>query len=144
MDMTEPADRPPIRPFLNRAGNAASNVPTQRPASDPAGLRPFVLTAGRVYDAQSRIGPETQVVVRRDGLSRALLSPESTAIVEVCDSPTSVAEVSARLGLHLGVTRVLVGDLQTAGVIRVYTMDTTEPHSPETILRVMRGLRAIS
>jgi hypothetical protein len=141
--MTEPAGRPSIRPFLGGTASAVPSVPAQRPASDATGLRPFVLTAGRVYDAESGIGPETQVVVRRDGPPRPVLSPESAAIVEVCDAATSVAEVSARVGLHLGVTRVLINDLRTAGVLRVYTMDTTQPHSPETILRVIRGLRAI-
>jgi hypothetical protein len=142
--MPGPAGRPSIRPFVVGTAGAVPGVPTQRPASDPTGLRPFVLTAGRVYDAESGIGPETQVVVQRNALHRAILSPESAAIVEVCDEATSVAEVSARVGLHLGVTRVLISDLRTAGVLRVYTMDTTEPHSPETILRVIRGLRAIS
>jgi hypothetical protein len=55
-----------------------------------------------------------------------------------------VAEISARLGLHLGVTRILVGDLRAAGLVDVHTQDATLPHSPEIILRVMRGLRAIS
>jgi len=56
----------------------------------------------------------------------------------------SVAEISARLGLHLGVARVLIGDLRAAGALHVHTTDLTRPHTPETILRVMRGLRAIS
>ena len=56
----------------------------------------------------------------------------------------SVAEISARLRLHLGVTRVLVGDLRAAGHLDVHTLDIDDPHDPETILRVMHGLRAIS
>jgi hypothetical protein len=96
-----------------------------------------------VYDAESGIGPETQVVARADRPA-ARLSPELAAIIEACTHPVSVAEVSVRLRLHLGVTRVLVGDLRAAGVVRVHTRDQIGPHSPETILRVIRGLRAIN
>jgi hypothetical protein len=110
---------------------------------EPTGLRPYILTAGRVYDAESGIGPETQVVTRADRPATRL-SPEQAAIVEACAHPLSVAEVSARLRLHLGVTRVLVGDLRAAGAVRVHTRDLMGPHSPETILRVIRGLRTIS
>ena len=55
-----------------------------------------------------------------------------------------MAEISARLHLHLGVAKILVGDLRGAGYLDVHVMDLSSPHDPDTILRVMRGLRAIS
>jgi hypothetical protein len=72
------------------------------------------------------------------------LSAELAAIVALCGEPISVAEISARLRMHLGVARILVGDLRAAEVVKVHTVDPTKPHSPEIILRVMRGLRSIS
>jgi hypothetical protein len=128
-----------IRPFLGdrRYGASASREPG---AADLTKPRPYVLTSGRVSDAG--VGPETQVLTRADR-PPVILSPELAAIVNACLAPLSVAEVSARLGLHLGVTRVLIGDLRAAGQLYVHAQDPAESHSPETILRVIRGLRAI-
>ena len=71
------------------------------------------------------------------------LPPEMRAIVTLCVEPLSVAEISARLRLHLGVTRILVGDLRAAGHLEVHVLDNDFP-DPETIMRVIRGLRSIS
>jgi hypothetical protein len=114
-----------------------------------SGLRPFVLTSGRVDSSDPDIGLETQVTARLTGppwpvVPASGLTPELRAIVALCGLPMSVAEISARLGLHLGVTKVLVGDLRAAGYLDVHTVDVTNSHNPETILRVIRGLRAIS
>jgi hypothetical protein len=152
--MTEPppgkddTGSPRIRPFLGGIGDPAATRPRSPagPLAEPTGLRPYVVTGGRVQAADPSIGVETQVTVRTD---RPLPGPsglpaEQAAIVGLCTEPISVAEISARLRLHLGVTRILVGDLRAAGLINVHTQDATLPHSPEIILRVMRGLRAIS
>jgi hypothetical protein len=137
-------------------GSGPGSGPSVDPVPDEAegaggvlgssGLRPFVLTSGRVSSADPDIGLETQVTARfaGPGLVVSNLAPELRAIVALCAYPMSVAEISARLGLHLGVTRVLVGDLRAAGHLDVHTMDVANPHNPETILRVIRGLRAIS
>jgi Protein of unknown function (DUF742) len=121
----------------------------EQPAAQPAGLRPFVLTSGRVDGLDREIRLETQVTARHYDpmVHRApvsSLAPELQAIVALCDQPISVAEISARLRMHLGVTKILVGDLRAAGHLDVHITDTANSHSPETILRVMRGLRAIS
>jgi hypothetical protein len=107
-------------------------------------LRPFVLTSGRVLGAPD-IGLETQVTARPLwGPVPTRLSPEMQAIISLCREPVSVAEISARVGLHLGVTKILVSDLSAAGYLEVHAFDPDLPHQPETILRVIRGLRAIS
>jgi hypothetical protein len=131
---------PRIRPFL--FGSAEPDRPVS-PAAPPPGLRPYVLTAGRTEGADPLVGVETQVTARLDR-PPGDLAPELAAIVELCAEPTSVAEISARLRLHLGVARILVGDLRAAGHLDVHTVDVTRPHDPDTILRVMRGLRAIT
>lgn len=122
----------------------------EQPAQDAhAGPRPFILTAGRVAGADPEIVLETQVTARTAGppwpaVPVSRLPSELQAIVALCREPVSVAEVSARLGLHLGVTRVLVGDLRAAGHLDVHIRDVADPLNPETIMRVIRGLRAIS
>jgi len=133
-----------IRPFLGGTDPAAVRPWSPAgPLTGPTALRPYVMTGGRVQAADPSIGIETQVTPRRDRLVPPLPA-EQAAIVALCTEPISVAEISARLGLHLGVTRILVGDLRAAGLVHVHTQDATLSHSPEIILRVMRGLRAIS
>jgi len=118
-------------------------------SDDAHGVRPFVLTAGRVSGEAADIGLETQVTMRPAGpggpyVPVESLASELRAIVALCDKPVSVAEISARSRLHLGVTKILVGDLWAAGYLDVHADDLSEFPSPETILRVMQGLRAIS
>jgi Protein of unknown function (DUF742) len=140
---------PGVRPFLHQSSPAASRYRPPPPADGPppAGeqtttLRPFVITSGRVDGPDPNIGVETQVTVR-PGAMPVRLSPEKRAIVSVCAEPLSVAEISARLRLHLGVTRILVGDLRAAGQLDVHVLENSFP-DPETIMRVIRGLRSIS
>ena len=135
----DPGDRPQtVRPFL-RYGTAAV---TETPGDHTTSLRPFVLTAGRVDGPDPNIGMETQVTVH-PGAAPARLPPEQRAIVALCVEPLSVAEISARLRMHLGVTRILVSDLRAAGLLDVHVLRNDFP-DPDTILRVIRGLRSIS
>ena len=145
-DPAHPA-RPSVRPFLQSgplsAGGYRPSPGSEPPADDQATtLRPFVITSGRTDGADPDIGIETQVTVTHAALPMRL-SPEMRAIVALCGEPHSVAEISARLRLHLGVTRILVGDLRAAGQLDVHVLDNDTP-DPETILRVIRGLRAIT
>jgi len=143
----EPIGR--IPPYLRVSPSGAA--PTGPPNRDTqsASLRPFVLTAGRVNAVDPEIDVETQVTLRpydpRVGrVPLASLGPEMQAMVALCDRPISVAEISARLRLHLGVTKILVADLRAAGYLDVHVADTLSPVSADTILRVMHGLRALS
>jgi hypothetical protein len=154
-DGTDPAAAARVRPYL--AGPVSPEGPAERDtdidATDPnsvqtsqVGLRPFVLTSGRVHGLDPDIEIETQVTARPAGTDPTTgpLAPEQQAIVSLCREPVSVAEISALLHLQLGVTRVLVGDLRATGHLDIHQRNTALPHDPDTILRVMRGLRSIS
>ncbi|MFE4654261.1 DUF742 domain-containing protein [Streptomyces sp. NPDC056707] len=108
-------------------------------------LRPFLLTSGRARVPDESIGLETQVVATQSGLrERQALRFERRDIVELCAVPLSVAEISARLSLHLGVVRVLVADLAAEDLLHVHVVEPGASHNVHTILRVINGLRAIS
>lgn len=147
----EPAPGPKVRPYLQgKPADTSSGTASTPDALSNAGarLRPFVLTSGRVRATDPEIGLETQVTARL-GLPASVapittLAPELQAIIALATEPISVAEISARVSLHLGVTRILVGDLRTAGYLDVHTADAVNPHDPEIILRVIRGLRALA
>ncbi len=130
-----------IRPFLDEP--SAAPEPFVEMETGPRALRPFVLTSGRVASSDPDIGLETQVTTRAGAITYGL-TPELDAIVALCATPVSVAEISARLKLHLGVAKILVGDLRESGHLDVHAVDFATSHDPDTILRVMRGLRAIS
>ncbi|MFI5839363.1 DUF742 domain-containing protein [Catenuloplanes sp. NPDC051500] len=140
-DDEEPGGRHRVRPYLSAA-------PTDEPGwNNSTGFRPFVLTSGRVHDTDADvgggIGMETRVVARW-GESTDALGPEEREIVRLCVESLSVMEISARLGLHLGVTMVLVGDLSAAGHLVVQEEDPA-PDGPteETMTRVAEGLRLL-
>jgi hypothetical protein len=108
-------------------------------------LRPFVLTAGQVRGAEESIAPETQVVSTGYGYANwGALRYERRDIVSLCGVPQSIAEICAKLSLHLGVVRILVGDLAGEGYLSVHVPDEESTHSVHTIMRVLNGLRAIS
>jgi len=120
------------------------------PGGDPVGpapaVRPFLVTAGRVADSAS--GPampvETQVVATAAGLEALdRLSFEQHDIVAACRRPQSIAEIAARLRLHLNVVRVLAEDLRAAGQLTVHVPQADVTHDASVLRRVIDGLRAI-
>jgi uncharacterized protein DUF742 len=144
-DSSAPPAAALIRPFV---GTDAGTGPTGEasgdvPVPDGASLRPFLLTAGRVA-GQDSIAIETQVVTTDQGrMATAELGFERRDIVALCCDPLSVAEIAAQLSLHLGVVRVLVGDLAGEGHLAVYLPNADAADDVDTLLRVIRGLRAI-
>ncbi|MFI2432774.1 DUF742 domain-containing protein [Streptomyces sp. NPDC018693] len=112
-------------------------------------VRPFLVTAGRVAGADraaaGRPMPvETQVVTTAEGLAALdRLSFEQHDIVAACRRPQSIAEIAARLRLHLNVVRVLAEDLRAAGHLTVHVPDSGATHDASVLRRVIDGLRAI-
>ena len=125
------------RPFLNRS---IPSVP--EPAAVPGtGPRPFLVTRGRTV-GETDIAVEAQVMVTPDGMdARDTLSFEYRDIVTLVEEPLAVAEIAARLSLHLGVIRVLLGDLQQRGLITTFETDAGLADDVDTIQRVIDELR---
>ncbi|MEU0068254.1 DUF742 domain-containing protein [Streptomyces sp. NPDC006332] len=111
-----------------------------------AAVRPFLVTAGRVApSANGRTMPvETQVVATTEGLDVLDQLPfEQHDIIAACRRPQSIAEIAARLRLHLNVVRVLAEDLRAAGQLTVHVPDSDVIHDASVLRRVIDGLRAI-
>ncbi|EGX54762.1 hypothetical protein SZN_36284 [Streptomyces zinciresistens K42] len=116
------------------------------PVGQASAVRPFLLTAGRVADcSDGRSLPlEAQVVATAEGIDAlGRLAFERHDIVAVCRLPQSVAEIAARLRLHLNVVRVLAEDLRAAGQLTVHVPDSGVVQDASVLRRVIEGLRAI-
>ena len=109
-------------------------------------IRPYALTGGRTRPAVE-LAMETLVLTNQRGWStRHEVSSEQAQMLELAVQPVSVAELSARLGLVMGATRVLVGDLVAAGRMdrSVAAAPTVPEHKDIKLLgRVLDGLRAL-
>jgi uncharacterized protein DUF742 len=75
---------------------------------------------------------------------RRTATPEDRRIIELCQTPTSIAELAARLGTPVGVVRVLVGDLVDARMVQVREMEDRSEHRDVRLLeRLLEGIRGL-
>ncbi|GAA1421727.1 DUF742 domain-containing protein [Catellatospora coxensis] len=131
------------RPYVDIGGPAGDRDPVAA-SSATSGVRPYLITQGRARPNDTSLRLEAQVSTTDDGArSLSRLAYERHDIVVLCHDPQSIAELAARLHLHLGVARVLVGDLVEAGLLAVRHPEDAR-HRVQIIERVIRGLQAIS
>ncbi|WP_194829045.1 DUF742 domain-containing protein [Nocardia sp. XZ_19_231] len=81
-------------------------------------VRLYAVTGGRAKAQRLDLELTTLLVDARSGARSRLLAPEYDAIVELCRTALSVAEVSAHLHLPLTTTKILIGDLIDEGRLR--------------------------
>ncbi len=123
------------------------DTPDIWPPSPEANLvRPYTLTAGRT-DTDVDLPLEAPIQTLHAGLAHRWPPDDVRGrIIQLCVDSPSVAEISARLDLPLGVVRVLVGDLVLSGYLRVHrtlTERSTRDERHELIGRTLRGLKAL-
>ena len=114
-------------------------------SGDVSRLRPYVVTSGRVTPLDETVEIEAQVVTTEFGIdSQARVAFERREILALCCTTMSVAEVAAKLGLHIGVARVLVSELAAIGYVTIRRPGPNLADDVGLIERVIRGLQAIS
>ncbi|OBH94109.1 DUF742 domain-containing protein [Mycobacterium sp. E2733] len=118
-----------------------------RPATRRGNLvRPYTLTSGRT-GTDVDLPVEAPIQTLQAGLAYRWPPDDAKGkIIQLCVDSPSVAEISARLDLPLGVTRVLVGDLVLSGYLRVHrtlSERSTRDERHELIGRTLRGLKAL-
>jgi Protein of unknown function (DUF742) len=132
-----------VRPFLPDEP-VPDDRPVQVPAQEVSYLRPYLLTGGRSRPAAETLEIEAQVVTTSAGLVAIDTTEyEPREILMLCRVPLAVAEVAARLRLHLGVARVLVGDLLVLGHLAIRRPEALPHRKVDILERVIRGLQAI-
>ncbi|GAA1808729.1 DUF742 domain-containing protein [Luedemannella flava] len=109
-----------------------------RHAEDPL-IRPFFVTGGRTLPLQDGLRIET-LVSAQPWAAHAPLRFEAQQIVELCQSPRSVAEIASGLGVPVGVAKVLIADLATDGYV---TCHQTVEIPIDIIERIRDRVRAL-
>ncbi len=133
-----------VRPFLER-GRALSAPPAASDEGHPhTGVRAYAITRGRAH-ASVHLEFETMLQATVAGrTSSASQRFERGDIIRLCDNETlSVAELSARLHLPIGVVRVVAADLLTEGLLESF--HPTENVADDVLLltRLIAGVRAL-
>lgn len=143
--VVEPAaETPPGEPTPEQS--AERTMPLIKPWAG-ALVRPYAHTGGRTRSSHTL---ELEALVSSSwhpGIGDAVLTTHHRRmIVDLCVQPRSVAEVAALLSVPLGVVRVLLGDLASAGVVVVHpTAGTSGDGAPDLAFmqRVLVGLRRL-
>jgi hypothetical protein len=137
-------DEPPSTDKRSYPGDRNGGLAGTPDGGAVSSLRPYLLTSGRAEPVDHTLEIEAQVLTTELGATAYdRLSFEYREIVELCAMTMSVAEVAARLRLHVGVARVLVADLAAAGYLIVRRPILPLSQDPNLIERVIRGLEAI-
>lgn len=108
-------------------------------------VRPYAMTQGRVAPTDGEFDLVAFVVaVAPEQGPGSGLQPEHHAIVAAAWEPISVVELASTLDLSVGVVRVLLGDLLSAGLISMYEPPAaSQPHDVDVLKAVVNGLRAL-
>ena len=102
------------------------------------------MTGGRTRPAHTELEIEALVSTTSLGERSPKLTVEQRAIAALCRDILSIAEISARLDLPLGVTRVLVGDLATHGMVTVHRAPShTGGPNVALLEQVLQGLKQL-
>ncbi|SDM94383.1 DUF742 domain-containing protein [Actinacidiphila guanduensis] len=106
--------------------------------------RLYTLTGGRSSASAPRLDLLTRVV-RESGPVPGMPS-EHVRILQLCGRPVAVAELAGRVGLPVGVVKILLGDLIAAGRVTVrrpapVPAGTAALPPPDTLKKVLRALQ---
>jgi hypothetical protein len=118
---------------------------------EPTGalVRPYAVTRGRT---RPRVDIAMEALVETTDRGRqyiTLVGREQQMIASLCDGNLqSLAEISARMRMALGVAKVLVADMAAEGLLAVYEPTSLDNNSNDTVgtellERVLSGLRRL-
>jgi Protein of unknown function (DUF742) len=132
-----------LRPFLIAGRGTQRGAALDDNGNDSA-VRSFTMTAGRAR-AAVQLGFEAMMRSTETGKAQLpALNFERAAIVELCAVETlSIAEVSARLEIPIGVIRVLAADLLTEELIQVFVPTKNVADDVSLLAGLIASVRAL-
>jgi Protein of unknown function (DUF742) len=113
-------------------------------AADQQRVRPYAMTGGRTRPTHDALAIETLVSTTSTVDLTPKLTVEQRAIAALCHDILSIAEVSAKLHLPLGVVRILVGDMADEHLVVIHRPAHAGDRPDLALLeRVLYGLHSI-
>ncbi|TQK50681.1 uncharacterized protein DUF742 [Streptomyces sp. SLBN-118] len=109
---------------------------------DAAGrlIRPYTVSGGRTRPTAAL--DLLSLVMATGTVPQTHLGPEHATALDLCDGPTSVAEISAHLRLPAVVTKVLLSDLVDCGAVTARAPRCNDSLTDRSLLEaVLDGLR---
>ncbi|MGH3932660.1 MAG: DUF742 domain-containing protein [Pseudonocardiaceae bacterium] len=106
-------------------------------------VRPYARTGGRTAPAENLA---IEALISATGRAPdPAAAPEHHAILGLCSTPRSVAELAALLSVPIGVARVLLGDMAKAGSVVVHRTMGSAEGKPDLVLmqRVLSCLQRL-
>lgn len=116
---------------------------------DEAGpmVRPYAVTGGRTRPGRGDFDVIAIIATHpRPGVPMppSVSGPEHQRILRLCETPQSVAEICSGMNLALGVVRILLDDLDSAGLIVVRRpAPVTQLPSEHVLKELIDGLEAL-
>jgi hypothetical protein len=108
-------------------------------------VRPYAVTKGRTLPSGGESFGLIDVIFatgeRPPGHFR--LGPEHRRIISLCRRPTPVVDVTSDIDLPIGVVRVLLGDLASAGMIQVLSTQRESVTDQRLLRMVLDGLESL-
>lgn len=104
-------------------------------------VRPYAITGGRTEAHGPPVDLETQIVATprgRESLHRYRW--EAAKVIELAETPLALVEVAARLDVPVGVARVVVSDLVSAGALEAREPELEASYT-ELLEKVLDGIR---
>jgi len=145
MDSAQEHDEEPalVRPFLSHLLPALHDDSAVEP-DEAAAVRSYAMTNGR-STASVHLEFESMLQVTAAGLEAApRLTFERASVVKLCTMDIlSVAELSARLHIPIGVVRVVAGDLIIDGHLEAFLPSLAVAEDVDLITRLIEGVRAL-
>lgn len=133
-----------VRPFLERKQPLSPFSPDSEIPGTGSAVRAYAMTGGR---AHTTIHLEFETMLQSTADGREALTAvrfERADIVRLCQNdPQSVAELSARLRLPIGVVRVVASDLLSEGFLEAFQPSSNVADDVLLITRLIAGVRAL-
>jgi hypothetical protein len=115
---------------------------TPQPGQEKDPERLYVITGASQEGDRAEVDLVTLIVTRADPSPTA--QPEQAAVLRLCQSPLSVAEISAYLNLPFSVVTVLLSELLTAELVQARSPIVRSALPDRSLLEaVMHGLQKL-
>ncbi|NIH78294.1 DUF742 domain-containing protein [Amycolatopsis viridis] len=128
---------PGVPPAQSRGGVASVRTRTM--------MRPYARTGGRTKPDYELALEALVSTTDRGRVPQAVTGVQHRRICGLCVEPRSIAEIAAYLDLPLNVVKVLVSDLDNAGLVLIHQSGLCfgDRSSREFMDRVLQGLRRL-